>query len=99
MTPEGKIVKHLCDRVKALGGITRKCEWSNRVGAPDQLVMLSGRHYWVECKAPGKTPTKMQLREHSRMSLIGGCAVYVASSIDEVDAIIAKELRLAGVKA
>lgn len=93
MTPEGKIVKYLCNRVKELGGITRKCEWSNRVGAPDQLVMLKGKHYWVECKAPGKSPTKMQYREHLRMTTLGGCTVYVASSEDEVDSIIEKEMR------
>ena len=88
MTPEGKVVAHLCARVKELGGITRKCEWSNRVGAPDQLVMLGGKHYWVECKAPGKTPTTMQLREHERMRTLGGCRVYVVSSKEEVEALL-----------
>lgn len=92
MTPEGKVVAHLCKRVKELGGITRKCEWSNRVGAPDQLVMLRGRHFWVECKAPGKVPTRMQLREHERMREHGGCDVYVADSEAEVDFVLMKEL-------
>lgn len=92
MTPEGKIVAYLCKRVKELGGITRKCEWSNRVGAPDQLVMVLGRHFWVECKAPGKRPTLMQRREHDRMRELGGCRVYVTDFEAGVDAILAKEL-------
>lgn len=91
MTPEGKIVGYLCKRVRELGGITRKCEWSNRVGAPDQFVMLWGKHFWVECKAPGKTPTTMQVREHKRMREAGGCSVYVVDSEHEVDLVLKKE--------
>ena len=92
MTPEGKIVAYLCDRVRTLGGFTRKCEWSNRIGAPDQFVCVEGRNFWVECKAPGKRPTKMQEREHDRMREIGGCNVYVVDSESEVDFVLMKEL-------
>lgn len=92
MTPEGKIVAYLCNRVKELGGITRKCEWSNRVGAPDQFVCVAGKNFWVECKAPGKRPTKMQEREHERMRELGGCKVFVADSESEVDFILMKEI-------
>ena len=92
MTPEGKIVQYLKQQVKALGGATRKCEWSNHVGAPDQLVLLPGRHFWIELKAPGKKPRTSQTVEH-RILRSAGCAVYVADSVRAVDEILFREYR------
>lgn len=92
MTPEGKIVKYLKQKVKALGGETRKSEWSNHVGAPDQLVMLPGVHFWIELKAQGEKPRPVQLMEHEAMRK-AGCRVYVADSPEAIDEILLKELR------
>lgn len=79
-TPEGRVVADIKNFVKELGGIVRKVEWSGVRGAPDLLVMLDGRHAFVEVKAPGNLPTRIQLREHIRMREIGGCKVIVADS-------------------
>lgn len=53
MTPEGKVVAAIKREAKALGGDTRKVEWSGRRGAPDLLVLLPGMHFFIEAKAPG----------------------------------------------
>ena len=84
MTPEGKLVAYLKKRVKTFGGSTRKCEWSNHAGAPDQLVLLPGKHFWVELKQAGQKPRPIQLREHQIMRE-AGCEVYVVDSKEGID--------------
>lgn len=69
---ERDIEDYLKQRVKAMGGETRKVKWIGRDGAPDRLVMLpygwrcsfagAGRPsglstIWVELKRPGKLAT------------------------------------------
>ena len=68
----------------------RKCAWEGRAAAPDLLVMLSGRHFWIEAKAPGQKPRPAQLREHEIMRRAGGCAVYVCDSPEGFDRLLAE---------
>lgn len=91
MTPEGKLVAYIRRRVRELGGKTRKCSWDGHAGAPDLFVMLWGRHFWIECKAPGESPRALQLREHDVMRETGGCIVYVADCPDSVEEILIGE--------
>lgn len=92
MTPEGKLVAFIRRRVREMGGETRKCSWEGRTGAPDLFVMLRGSHLWIECKAPGKSPKEIQLREHDVMREIGGCKVFVADSQETAERILRDEL-------
>lgn len=86
---ERDIERHLVQRVKALGGEIRKVAWPGRANAPDRLVMLPGRRaVWVELKAPGKTPTAQQVREHNRMRRLGEL-VEVIDSLEGVEALLA----------
>ena len=87
MTPEGKIVEYLKRRTKVLGGTTRKVAWVGHTGAPDQLVLLPGIAAFVECKAPGKKPTKVQEREIARLKS-SGLEVYVVDSELSVDQVL-----------
>lgn len=84
MTPEGKIEKALCDRVKALGGEVRKVQWIGRRGAPDRLVLLPGRHVFVELKRLGAVPEAHQSREFSRL-VMAGFDVVVIDSLEQID--------------
>ena len=86
MARESEIEEHLHNRIKALGGEYRRVSWIGRNGANDDLVLLPGRHAWVECKKPGKHATAAQAREHDRLRT-AGCEVYVVSTKAEVDAI------------
>lgn len=92
MTPEGKIVAYIRRRVREMGGETRKCSWEGRIGAPDLFVMLWGSHFWIECKAPGKSPRETQIREHEVMRETGGCKVFVADSQETAERILRNEL-------
>lgn len=87
MTPEGKIVEYLKRRAKVLGGTTRKVAWVGHTGAPDQLVLLPGIAAFVECKAPGKKPTKVQEREIARLKS-SGLEVYVVDSELSIDQVL-----------
>lgn len=63
----------------------RKVRWVGRNGAPDRLLIdLDGNITWVELKAPGKSPTAQQEREHSRMRVYGQ-KVVVVDSIDAIE--------------
>ena len=90
MTPEGRVVAYIRRKVAVAGGQVRKCAWEGRAAAPDLLVMLSGRHFWIEAKAPGQKPRPAQLREHEIMRRAGGCAVYVCDSPEGFDRLLAE---------
>ena len=82
MTPEGRIVAYIKKTVTTAGGAVRKVSWEGRAGAPDLLLMIGGRHGFIECKAPGESPRPSQLREFSIMEHLGGCCVEVIDSVD-----------------
>lgn len=85
---ESEIEQHLVDTVQFLGGEIRKVQWIGRNGAPDRLVMLpDGRLLWLELKAPGKTPSPVQLREHAKMARCGQ-HVHVVDSMEGVDEVL-----------
>lgn len=88
MTPEGKVVQAVKTAVLKAGGFVRKIVYVGRGGAPDLLVCLGGRHCFVECKAPGQKPRANQLREHQRLSEIGGCSVYVIDNVRDAEEIV-----------
>ena len=83
---ERDIENYLVKRVKALGGEVRKVNWVNRRGAPDRLVMLLDKAFWVEVKAPGVEAEPHQLREHTRMREMGQ-VVYLVDSYEIVERI------------
>lgn len=85
MTPEGRIVCHIKKTVTSAGGAVRKVSWEGRVGAPDLLIMIGGRHWFIECKAPGESPRPSQLREFSIMEHLGGCRILVINSKQDFD--------------
>jgi hypothetical protein len=73
-------------RVKHLGGEVRKVQWIGRRGAPDRLVLLPGRHFFVELKALGEQPAPHQERELARLRFYG-VPVCVIDSLEQVQAI------------
>lgn len=85
---ESDIEDYLDERVKALGGETRKVKWIGRRGAPDRRVMLPDRPaFWVELKAPGEKAEPHQKREHDRMTKLGE-QIYVVDSFERVDEVL-----------
>ncbi len=84
---ERDIERYLVAEAKARGGEVRKVKWVGRRGAPDRLVLLGTRGFWVELKAPGVAAEDYQLREHARMRAFG-CEVFVIDSLDGVDHVL-----------
>ena len=92
MTPEAKVVHRIKALVKSYGGEVRKVEWSGRRGAPDLLVLMPGRHFFIEVKAPGEKPRPEQVREHERLSAAGFDVFVSDGDLGPVE----EELKLCG---
>lgn len=73
MILEGDIERALVKRVeKELGGICEKFTSPGRRSVPDRIISLPGGHIiFVELKAPGKTPSRLQQRDHERRRAMG----------------------------
>ncbi|KGP80098.1 MULTISPECIES: VRR-NUC domain-containing protein [unclassified Paenibacillus] len=83
---ESQIESYLRDKIKAFGGIAYKFVSPGNSGVPDRMVLLpEGRTVFVELKAPGKKPTKLQQVQHKRMQALGH-EVRVIDSREQVDA-------------
>jgi len=65
---ERLLVKH----IQQLGGMAYKFTSPGRRAVPDRVCLLpDGRIFFVELKAPGKKPTKLQLLEHKKIRAMG----------------------------
>ena len=81
---ECDIESALVKRVKELNGLCEKFTSPGRRSVPDRIVTLPGNVViFVEVKAPGKKPTKLQLRDHQRRRALG-CDVRVIDSLEQV---------------
>lgn len=82
---ENRVEQRLIDGVKALGGITFKFVSPGRAGVPDRVVILPGGNiHFVELKALGGKPSRIQLRRISQLRKLGVKAL-VLTGATEVD--------------
>lgn len=82
---ESTIECALCKRIELLGGMCEKFVSPNRRAVPDRLVSLpAARIVFVELKAPGKSPTPAQLRDHARRRALG-FEVLIIDSLEAID--------------
>ena len=94
---ESVVEKYLKQRVRLLGGDTRKVAWIGRIGCPDRVVLwpecvfiggsCKGRMDWIELKSPKGYVRDTQRREHARFA-VAGVKVWVLNSFAAVDAYI-----------
>lgn len=85
---EKKVEEHLINRVERAGGLCWKFTSPGTSGVPDRICLLpGGLVFFVECKAPGKTPRPLQL-VCRRMIEARDCNWACVSSIEEVDWLI-----------
>lgn len=84
---EKAIEHYLYTQCKKRGWLCEKFTSPGRRSVPDRIITAPGFIGFVECKAPGKVATELQLRDHVRRIKLG-CSVWVADSKPVVDAII-----------
>ncbi len=79
---EKEIERELVRGARKLEGDAYKLNSSSLAGLPDRLVLLPlGKVAFVELKAPGKKPRKLQRIIHERLRSLG-FKVYVIDSIE-----------------
>ena len=87
MVSEKEIEAYLRIRIKKLGGVAYKFTSPGNDGVPDRLVLLpDGDVSFVELKAPGKKPSKLQTVQINRIKKLG-FDVHVIDSKELVDEI------------
>lgn len=88
MTPEGRNEAYLHKRVEETGGDWRRLKWLGRRGCPDDVIWWpDGKVFFVEVKAPGEKPKKLQLYEHKLMRKTG-LTVFVVDGPEAIDAML-----------
>ncbi len=76
---EGKAVAE----AKRRGILTYKFSSPSNRGVPDRIFIWRGKVFFIEFKAPGKTPTALQEREHDRINR-QGVPVFIADDLPTV---------------
>ena len=86
---EKEVEQRLVAAVKAAGGWCPKFVSPGTNGMPDRVILIpGGRIAFVEVKAPGRKPRKLQIRRHIRLRTLG-FRVYVLDDPDEIPEILA----------
>lgn len=84
---EKYIEQQLIKEVRIRGGHCEKWN-SGTSGWPDRIVLLpDGKVGFVEVKAPGKEPRKLQIHRHEQLRLMGQ-KVYVLDHIGQIGGIL-----------
>lgn len=85
---ESKIEAYFVEQVEKAGGITRKCRWLCRRGAPDRFYAFpNGKHGFVELKRPDRPADPHQRREIARLAG-KHVTVFLLDSADGIDRFI-----------
>lgn len=74
--------------VEAQGGICWKFTSPGTAGVPDRIILMpKGVIAFVEVKAPGETPRKIQLKRHRQLRALG-FRVYVLDNPEQIGGIL-----------
>ena len=85
---EKSIEQELVKEVKKRGGICPKWVSPGFDGVPDRIVLLPGGHFgFVEVKAPGEKPRKLQVHRHNQLRALG-YKVFVLDDLGQIGGII-----------
>ena len=81
---EKAIERKLVQSVTHMGGLALKFTSPGMAGVPDRLLLFpNGKIVFVEMKAPGKQPTKLQRLRHAQLRDLG-FRVYVIDSEESI---------------
>lgn len=84
---ESKVENYLKRKTEQIGGLCLKCSSPGTNGMPDRIVLWRGRIWFIELKAPGKRPRKLQEYIHSEIRG-QGFQVRVMDCLEDVEEFI-----------
>ena len=85
---ERDIEEKLRKSVEAHGGVCWKFVSPGTAGVPDRIILMPmGRIAFVEVKAPGEVPRKLQLARHRLLRRLG-FKVYVLDGIEQIGGLL-----------
>jgi len=85
---ERDIERKLVTAVKERGGLCWKFTSPGTAGVPDRIVLMpQGRMFFVEVKAPGQKPRKIQEVIHKRLRALG-FRVYVIDGTEQIEEVL-----------
>lgn len=84
---EKTVEEYFVRRVEELGGMCMKFISPGLSGVPDRLVLYRGLACFVELKAPGKSPRKLQRYVHRQIRK-QGIPVFTADTKEAADRVI-----------
>ena len=88
MGNEAKIEEKLVKAVKKAGGLALKLVSPGYVGVPDRIILIAfGKIGFVEVKAPGEKPRKIQLKRHRELKALG-FNTYILDDASQIGGII-----------
>jgi Holliday junction resolvase len=84
---ESDLERKVVEYCRLKGMLCYKFSSPARRGVPDRIILYKGRVLFLELKAMGQTPTKLQLREIEMLSKAGFAATWVADFISAKECI------------
>lgn len=81
MTRESAIEKAVCEAARRAGWLTYKFVSPTQRGVPDRLFIRDGDFVFIEFKAPGKRPSKLQDMQIAKLRK-AGCEVHVVDNVE-----------------
>lgn len=81
---ESNVERYLQERIKEIGGTTRKWVSPGANGVPDRIVLLSREVWFVEVKTVDGQLSPVQRREHGRLKAHGANVItlYGCGDVD-----------------
>lgn len=87
MKPEETVETYLRNQAEKLGFLCYKFTSPGNNGVPDRILVGHGKTFFIETKAPGEVPRKLQQKVINKINTHGGQA-FVAASKEAVDEIL-----------
>lgn len=84
---EAKVEKYLKQKTEQLGALCLKCTSPGTNGMPDRIVLWKSKIWFIELKAPGKKPRKLQEYIHEEIRS-QGFQVRVMDCLEDVEEFI-----------
>ncbi len=81
---ESKIEKEVCEYARTLGWTVYKFVSPGLRGVPDRMFLRDGVSIFIEFKASGKKPSKIQFKRIKELNEIGFYACWIDSVEDGI---------------